>query len=162
MKKVRAIGLIGLAPAAAVGLALPAANATAAATHSAGNGAKKVSLWQGHQAQAPLVTCGYGHFRYATSTHGYLTMEISYSHRCIAAQDAYLSRRQTGLTERIRYYSYYGTREAQYWRPGTIEVSYTYFVSQPNIYAYQVCEALVANSNHNNVKYGPVCADATS
>jgi hypothetical protein len=161
MKKVRALGLVGLAPTA-IGFAFPAANAMATATHSPRNGAKTVSLWQRERAQAPLVNCGYGHANDATSTHGYLRGQISYSHRCIAAQEAYLNRRQAGLTERIRYYSYNGTRVHSAWRPGTIENFSTYFLSFGNIYAYLVCEALVANSNHNNVKYGPVCERATS
>jgi hypothetical protein len=163
MKKVRAVGLAGLAPMV-VGFAFPpTANAMAtASTHSPGNGAKTVSLRQGVRAQSPLVTCGYGHAKDATSTHGYLEGQISYSHRCIAGQEAHLFKRQTGLTERTRFYSYNGAMEKTTWNGGTIEAFSTYFVSFPEIYAYEVCQALVANSNHNDVKYGPVCQKATS
>lgn len=161
MKKVRALGLVAVAPTA-VGLAFPAANA-AAVTHSPQNGSKTVSLQHGARApDVPLVTCGYGRVRDATSTGGHLREQISYSHRCIGGQEAYLNKRQAGLTERVRFYSYNGARETSRWRPGTIEVSSTYFVSFPNIYAYEVCQALVANTNHNDVKYGPVCEKATS
>jgi hypothetical protein len=162
MKKVRVLGLVGIAPTA-MGFAFPAANAMATATHSPRNGAKTVSRWQVERAQpAPLVTCGYRLIKTATSTHGYLTGNISYSHRCIGGQVARLNKRQTGLTERARFYSYNGARELTTWNAGTIEVSSTYFHSFPNIYAYKVCEALVANSNHNDVKYGPACETATS
>ena len=111
---------------------------------------------------APLVTCGAIHFKDATGVSGHLKGQISYSHRCIGGQEAYLNKRQAGLTERVRFYSVHGTRVLQTWRPGTIEAFSTYFVSFPNIYAYQVCQALVANSNHNDVKYGPACETATS
>jgi hypothetical protein len=162
MKKVRAVGLVGL-PATVMGLALPTANAAAAVAHSPRNGAKTVSLTHGGQAQAsPLVACAYGHLKDATSTHGHLKGQISYSHRCIAGQGAYLNKRQTGLTERARFYSYGGTRVGQTWNAGDILTSSTYFLSFPNIYAYKVCQALVANSNHSDVKYGPVCETATS
>jgi hypothetical protein len=161
VKKVRALGLVGLAPVA-MGFALPAQNAMAAATHSPRTGAKTVSLIGDGRSQAPLITCGFNHVKRNTSTRGYLTGQISYSHRCIGGQTATLGKRQAGLTERIRFYSKNGTREHSYLEPGTIETSTTYFLSFPNIEAYQVCQALIANSNHNVVKYGPVCEDATS
>jgi len=162
MKKVRVVGLVGLAPTV-LGFAFPAANVMATATHSPRNGAKTVSLSQVERAQAvKLVNCGYGHVKDATGTIGHLKGQISYSHRCIAGQEAYLNRRQAGLTERTRFYSYHGTRVATTWNAGTIETSSTYFISFPNIYAYEVCQALVANSNHNKVKYGPACETATS
>ena len=161
MKKVRALGMVGLVPV--MGLAFPAANGTAPVTHNPRTGDKTVSLWPGGRARsAPLVTCGARLFKYGTSTHGHLTGNISYSHRCIGGQVARLNLRQAGLTERARFYSRNGARELQTWNAGTIEVSSTYFHSFPNIYAYQVCEALVANSNHNLVKYGPACETATS
>jgi hypothetical protein len=163
MKKVRAIGLVGLAPAM-VGVAGPAANAAALATHSSpGGSAKTVSLLRGAPAPAsPLVNCGYGREQYATSTHTHFTAHISYSHRCIFEVQGILSKVQTGLTERIRYYSYNGTRVLQKYIGGNIVNGITSWTSFPEVYAYQVCEALVANGNHNDVKYGPVCEKATS
>jgi hypothetical protein len=161
MKKVRAVGLVGVAPAV-VGLAIPVAHGAPAVTQSPRNGAKTVSLIRTDRSEAPLVTCGYGRITDKTSTRGYLETQISYSKRCIGGQEAYLFKRQAGLTERIRFYSANGAREASYLRGGTIHVSSTYFVSFPNIYAYEVCAALVANGNHSDVEYGPVCQDATS
>jgi hypothetical protein len=162
MKKVRALGLVGIAPTV-MGFAFPAANAMATATHSPRNGAKTVSRWQVERAQsAPLVNCSYGRVQYATSTHAHLTAHINYSHRCIARQEALLDRDQTGLTERTRYYSYNGVRELTTWTGGNLLNGSTSWTTFPNIYAYKVCQALVANSNHNDVKYGPVCETATS
>ena len=73
-----------------------------------------------------------------------------------------LDHEQTGLTERIRYYSYNGTRVLQRYIGGNIYNGITSWTSFPGVYAYQVCEALVANGNHNDVRYGPVCEKATS
>jgi hypothetical protein len=161
MKKVRAIGLVGLAPAV-MGFGLPAAHGAQTATHSPRNGTKTVSLLRDGRAQAPLVTCGYSRFPDKTSTRGYLETQISYAHRCIAGHEAWLFKRLPGLTERTRFYSANGAREASYLRGGTIEAFSTYWVSFPEIYAYNVCTALVANGNHNDVEYGPVCQAATS
>jgi hypothetical protein len=162
MKKVHVVGMVGLA-STALGLAAPAAHAdtTAPATPRAGD--KTVSLPRPVRDLAgPLVGCGYNHVKDATGTSGHLKGQISYSHRCIAGQEAYLNKRQAGLTERVRFYSVNGTRVLQTWRPGTIEAFSTYFISFPSVYAYKVCQALVANSNHNDVKYGPTCETATS
>lgn len=162
MKKVRTLGLVGLAPTV-MGLAFPAADARAPATHSPRTGAKTVSLWQGGQPRtAPLASCTYGRAKYATSTHAHLTAHISYSHRCIDKQEALLDHDQTGLTERTRYYSFNGARELQTYTGGNLLNGSTSWTTFPEIYAYQVCQALVANSNHNLVRYGPVCEKATS
>jgi len=163
MKKVRVLGLVGVAPTA-IGLAVPAANAAAAVTHSPRDGAKTVLLWHGDAPQVPLVNCGAGRHQRATSTHGHLTGSIMYSGRCINFQSASLNTPQRGLTERTRFYSRDGTLERTTWQEGHIHYfgGYTSFKSYPNLNAYEVCEALVANSNHNNVKYGPVCEKATS
>ncbi len=162
MKKVHAVGLVGLAPTV-LGLAFPAANVMATATHSPRNGAKTVSLRLGGRAPlAPLIACNFGREQYATSTHTHLTAHISYSHRCIAEQQAILNRDQTGLTERTRYYSYNGARVLQTYTGGNLLNGETSWTTFPDVYAYEVCQALVANSNHNNVKYGPVCERATS
>ena len=161
MKKVRAIGLAGLAPMV-MGFALPGANAAAAATHSPRNGTKTVSLLQSERTQAPLAGCHYGRAQYATSTHTHLTAHISYSHRCIDMQRAILDRDQTGLAERTRYYSYNGARELQTYTGGNLLNGSTSWTTFPEIFAYEACQALVANSNHNDIKYGPVCEKATS
>jgi hypothetical protein len=167
MKKVRILGMVGVAPmVAGLGLAPPAANATAAAvTHSPRNGAKTVSLWHGEAPQAvPLINCAAGRHQEVTSVHGHLRGLIEYSHRCINRQYASLNKPQRGLTERTRFYSFNGTLEHTTWRGGGVHIigGFTDFGSYPNLNAYEVCEALVANSNHNNVKYGPVCEKATS
>jgi hypothetical protein len=157
MKKVRAVGLVGVAPAV-VGLALPTAHGVTAAA-STKTGAKTVSLLR---TQAPLASCTYGRAQYATSVHDHLTAHISYSHRCVDRQEAVLDHAQSGLAERVRYYSYDGTRELQQFNAGHIDNGITSWTTFPEIFAYEVCEALVLNGNHSSVKYGPVCEDATS
>ena len=162
MKKVRIIGALGVAPMA-MGVALPAAHLAAAITHSPKNAAKTVSLLRGHEPRPePLVECGSGHTKKDTSTHGHLTGSITYSHRCVYFQSAVLNRNQTGLTERVRFYSQNLTLERTTWQRGRAFLGSTTFHSAPNMIAYEVCQALVANSNHNDVKYGPVCETATS
>src|SRR6266700_1706743 len=100
MKKVRyAIGAAGMAPA--LGLMMPAMNATAAGAHAAPkNGAKTVSLDHG---KTPLVSCGARHSKGATK--GPLHGIINYSGVCVHSQAAWLDKAQSGLTERIRFYS---------------------------------------------------------
>ena len=164
MKRVRyAIGAIGVAPA--LGLMMPAANAAATVPQAPGSAGKTVSLQHRLAAQpVPLVNCASGRRQDATSTHGYMTASIAYSHRCINCQYVGLAKTQTGLTERTRFYSYKGALERTTWQEGHIHQlgGYTSFQSYPNLNGYEVCEALVANGNHNDVKYGPICERATS
>jgi hypothetical protein len=156
VKKVRyAIGAVGVIPA--LGLMAPAANAAAAAPRVAGGASKTVALERGN---APLYSCGHGHTKYAQN--GSLGGEIGYSGTtCIHSQWAELDHFQKGLTERVRFYSGAGTLETTNWQAGhDIDNQYTFFSSVPNLNAHKVCEALVANSNHSDVKYGPVCETA--
>jgi hypothetical protein len=166
MKKVHVLGVVGVAPiVAGLGMAIPAANASTTAGHGPRDGVKTVSLRHRDAPQAaPLNNCGAALEQEATSTHGHLRGLIHYSHRCINQQYVSLKETQTGLTERARFYSYDGTRELQTWNAGGIHIigGYTSFGSYPNVNAYEVCEAIVLNSNHNDVKYGPVCEKATS
>jgi hypothetical protein len=153
MKKVRyALGAAGMVPA--LGLLTPAANATVAATHSPRDGAKTVSL---HHTNTPLVSCGHNHTKHARA--GALDGGIGYSGTlCVHSEWAELSKFQTGLTERVRFYSGGGYKELTTWQAGhDIDNQFTFFSSVPNVYAHMVCEALVANGNHNDVKYGPIC-----
>jgi hypothetical protein len=156
MKKVRyALGAVGAVPA--LGLMLPAANAMPAAPHVTKGASKTVSLGHGSR---PLVGCGHGHTKYTQK--GPLGGQIGYSGTtCIHSQWAILYKKQTGLTERARFYSGGGYLERTTWQAGKISTSHTtFFSSVPNLNARQVCEALVANGNHNDVKYGPVCETA--
>jgi len=155
MKKVRyVVAAASMAPA--IGLMMSAANAVTAPTHAkkgADTPAKTVS-------NAPLVTCGSKQITggYASPLQGF----IYHSGQCINTQVAELFKIQTGLTERVRYYSGGGYREDQFYLGGTLHKSegLTSWKSAFQNYAHQVCEALVANSNHNDVKYGPVCETA--
>jgi hypothetical protein len=152
-KQVRyALGAAGVMPA--LGLLAPAANATAAVTHSPRSGTKTVSLLNTNE---PLVNCGHNHAKHASN--GPLAAGIGYSGTvCVHSQWAELDKFQTGLTERVRIYSGGGFLVRTAWQAGKdIDNQFTLFSSIPNSYAHKVCEALVANGNHNDVKYGPVC-----
>lgn len=156
MKKVHyALAAVGMAPA--LGLMTPAANAAAVPAH-APEGA--VTGKPVKTVRTPLVTCGGQQRNWASK--GALQGIIYHSGDCVNLQLAELFRIQTGLTERVRYYSGGGFLETTNWLGGTIHKSegLTSFRSTFNNYAEMVCEALVANSNHNDVKYGPVCETA--
>jgi hypothetical protein len=155
MKRVRyMIGAAGVVPV--LGLVTPAAYATVRAPYAPKDSGKSVSL---HQGARPLLTCGHNHIVFASTSNNLLFGQIGYSGQtCIHSQWAQLNKRQSGLTERVRYYSGGGAMEATYWRGGHFTTSQTtFFSSVQNIDGREACQALVANSNHNDVKYGPVC-----
>jgi hypothetical protein len=158
MKKVRMLGFVGAGPLV-LSLAVPATNAAADVTHHQKSGGKTVSL---EHVKRPLVDCSTG------TNHSKSEAKASHDVRlsggidwtgtlCVRTQWMKLQSRKTGLTERIRYYSGGGRMEHSYFIGGTLIGSTTSFLSNPNVYAHQVCNALVANSNHNDVKYGPLC-----
>jgi hypothetical protein len=152
MKKVRyAIGALGAVPA--LGLLAPAANAATAATHAPKPAGKTVSL---RHAGAPAITCGHtannGNFALGVSGH------IGYQQQCIHSQVARIFARHTGLAERVRMYNTSGRRLFQTFIGGHLGANSTHWSSFPNIPGvHQVCQAIVANGNHSNVVYGPVC-----
>jgi len=153
VKKVRlAIGVIGMP--AAIGMVIPAAQVTTNGSHNARNAGKSVSL--GHR-NIPLITCGVSNLRLAGN--GIFSGIDQFSGFCVHRQSAILYKRQTGLTERVRYYSGGGYLEFTRWLGGALGVNSTVWASSPNTTADLVCQALVANSNHNKVKYGPVCEE---
>jgi hypothetical protein len=155
MKRVRyAIGAIGVAPV--LGLIIPAANAMAAVPQISKNAGKSVSLGHGER---PLVNCGHNHTKFASGSGLFAGGQIGYSGTtCIHSQWAELDKFQAGLTERVRFYSGAGALERTTWQAGhDIDNQFTFFSSVPNLNGRMACEALVANSNHNDVKYGPVC-----
>ena len=153
MKKVRTLGVVGLAPAAIVAT-IPAANAAIMPPRSPGNAVKTVSLESGMR---PLVNCGNRHNNSTVSADGHFRAIIEYSGVCVWGQAAKLFKRQTGLTERVRFYSGGGALERTTWQAGTISGSQTIFSSLPNMNAHKVCQALVENSHRSVVKYGPLC-----
>jgi hypothetical protein len=150
MKKVRyAVGAVGLAPA--LGLAIPAANAAATTAYIHGHAGKTVR---------PLANCGDNQHQDGYSVNGRISGGIYYSNNlCVYKQLVTLFHYQTGLTERTRFYSGDGRLERTTWQAGKVAPGSTRFSSFPNMYAHQVCMALVANSNHNDVEYGPICFD---
>ena len=160
MKKVRlALGAAGVAPAA---LGLMMAPTTNAATVSRqvpqAPTSSGVSPGIAHHCPASIGT----HSRKATS--GPLTGTLHYAGDCVTRVKATLAFTQQGLVERVRFRSVNGGLNTTKWVPGCIpgipscgHFDQTTFNSTPQIYAHQVCEALVLSANHNNVVYGPVC-----
>jgi len=144
------LGLAGFAPAAMI-LTVPA---TPAAAQSARSAVKTVSL---AHSVSPFINCGNLHHKSEASTNSHYRTLIEYSGVCVWGQVAKLFKRQTGLTERTRFYSGGGTLERTTWQAGTISGSQTIFSLLPNMNARQVCQALVENAHHSIVKYGPLC-----
>ncbi len=169
-KKVRlAIGTAGVLPAAAAGVAVaPTAQATVVAGTSA-NYSTGTSINSGTSTTPSMSPAWYN-----CTYHGYPRTIGTYSdrygprftgwdvysatdHRCVHYQKAVLSRQLPGLTERTRFRSQYNALLRTTWQPGVAAGGKTTFQSWPNVHAYYICQALVANSNHNAVVYGPVC-----
>jgi hypothetical protein len=168
MKKVRlaiGIGAVGTAAPALGMMAAPAAHAASPPGAHAATPFVRTHFYGTHRATSatPDVQCGVTFSGSRFSPNGELYGGILYGgwnaagSGCVAFQLARLDKRQTGLAERIRFRSLNGSLKLQKFIAGTISGSATYWNSYPNYYAHQVCEALVANGNHNNVVYGPVC-----
>ncbi len=163
MKKVRyAAGAIGVAPALGLMLA-PAAQAAPAQGHTARSDVKRVSLTHPSAGNTATSTCT-GTFNNLTTRNNGAGFGASLYHtgRCVSFQRAILNHQQAGLTERVRYYNVAGTRIFQSFNFGhfvsTSGLRLTFFSTYPYVSpANNVCFALVANSNHNDVKYGPIC-----
>lgn len=161
LKKVHVMGALGAAPLA-MALAWPAMNAAAAVTngaaHGSGSAAKKVLAFRGDDPQrTPLAVCGSSHIVRHVSAGGQFSTSIGYSNSCVHYQAARLGHKAANLTERVKYYSKNGALERTVFVHGNTFGSSTFFSSTPNIHAHQVCQALVLTSNHNTVKYGPIC-----
>jgi hypothetical protein len=91
----------------------------------------------------------------AISTHREFLGGIGFAGNCVHFQGGTLNHSQTGLTERVRFWTS-GRMTKQVRLGGLISGGYTTFGSYPNYDAQEVCEALVANGT-STVKYGPVC-----
>ena len=154
VKRVRlAMSAVGMP--AAMAMAIPAAaNAATEASHNVQHAGKRVAL---DHRNSPLVTCGVNNLK--QNGNGTLSLVVEYSGFCVHRQSAIIFKRQTGLTERVRYYSGGGYLEFTEYLGGHLGGASTVWHSSPNTTAAQVCAAIVPNSNHNKVKYGPVCVE---
>jgi len=152
-----AIGAVGIAPT--LGLVTPAATAAATVTHNPGGTGKTVSFRQDRDGVRPMLNCGRTHHAYVVSPKADISGSIYWSGtNCVNQVGAFLYKRQTGLTMRVRFYSGDGALEYTAWDDnGTIGFTSTSWDSTANVYAHKVCEALVANGNHNDVEYGGSC-----
>jgi hypothetical protein len=162
MKKVRyAAGAIGMAPALGLMLA-PAAQAAPGPGHPVQNQVKRVALMQPRREAAAAV-CGSSSFR--SAMRGDLQAFVFFASdlpHCVGYQEFWLDFRQSGLTERVRYYGPGGKRIAQSFLHGHFVTASGHTVTEFNSTAsvhdvYNTCFAAVANGNHNDVEYGPLC-----
>jgi hypothetical protein len=158
MKKVRyAAGAIGVAPALGLMLA-PAAQAAPASGHPARSEVKRVSL--AHTTSRTAAT----ECQISSGASNYkddVVASIFFNGHCIAFQRATLTFRQSGLTERVRYYGPGGKQIHQSFVHGHFDTisghTYTDFSKYVSVHdVYNAWFALVANGNHNDVEYGPV------
>jgi hypothetical protein len=155
MKKVRVLAsAAGLAP-----LALALAPSAAHAATTASN-AKTVRI--------DVTTAGIAHaecgVNAAASGHGAGPIRgvIQYNGSCVGFQQVSIGGHIPGLTERVRFWKNSALLTTKWVNPGTFKTLSngaleTSFKSSPYEHVSMVCEALVANSNHADVKYGPVC-----
>jgi hypothetical protein len=150
MKKVRLA--VGSAMVAAGLLAVPVAAAHAAVidgTAAAGTG---------HDVPAtvhPDAACNVENSADQFSPNLHFYGYIAFAGNCVHWQGAVLTHEQTGLTERVRFYtSGRLTKTTRLY--GLIQSGDTLFGSYPNYDATMVCQALVANGT-STVKYGQEC-----
>jgi hypothetical protein len=158
MKKVRYVaGAIGVAPALGLMLA-PAAQAAPAAGHTAPSAAKRVSL----APTRPATTATECELGSAHSGNGDdMNADIFASGHCVAYEEDFLAFRQSGLTERVRYYGPGGKEIHQSFVHGHFITesghTFTEFNTAVSVHdVYTAWFALVANGNHNDVEYGPI------
>jgi hypothetical protein len=147
MKKVRLA--VGSAMVAAGLMAVPVA-----AAHAAENEGRTPS-GGAPEALRPNAACGIANSTEAFSPHLGFYGYIAFDGECVAYQGAVLTHEQTGLTERVRFYTS-GRLTATEKKPGLIKSGHTVFASYPNRAATMLCEALVANGT-STVKYGQEC-----
>lgn len=147
MKKVRLA--VGSAMAAAGLMAVPVAAAHAAGTEG------KATPGNAPGALHPNAACGVANSTEAFSPNLGFYAYIAFDGECVHYQGAVLTHAQTGLTERVRFYTS-GRLTATYRNAGLIKSGHTLFASYPNLDATMVCQALVANGT-STVKYGQEC-----
>lgn len=150
MKKVHMI--VGAAATIVGTLGIPAAAAAAATTSS---GPKRTASFRFPGAVVPAATCPIDASHTALSTRGEMLGGIGFAGECVAFQGVTLNHEQTGLTERVRYYTS-GRLTRTVRLAGLISGGYTFWGNYPNYTATEVCQALVANGT-STVKYGTVC-----
>lgn len=93
----------------------------------------------------------------AASANGELFGFISFNNSCVDFQQATLTHRQSGLTERLRVRNVANQVVKEAFLGGTQIGGSTFWWSSPNVHGVLVCQALVQNGNHNHISYGPVC-----
>jgi hypothetical protein len=146
---VKRVRLFGAAATAVTGiLGIPGAAIAATSGH-------RYPLHLHVPGKNPATDCPVNAQTSALSTHRHLLGGIGFAGECVAWQGATLDHSQTGLTERVRFYTS-GKQTRQVRLPGLVSDGHTFFGSYPKYNATFVCQALVANGT-SKVQYGPVC-----
>jgi hypothetical protein len=166
VKKMRLVGAAAVAPALAAGFAAPAALAAPShPSHDRGSSAtgKRVRLLTAqHHATAAAAYCSYDVDHRATmdlGASGYA--EISYNGGLLCSTSVHLLGTHRNLEMRTRVYAGPGAKNgiASNLQHGGVRAGSTYFShwfsSLPG--GKVACVAVVASTNRNDVKYGPVC-----
>jgi hypothetical protein len=148
------VGAAGLAPMAfgMMPAAADAMHASAIAGHTSGKPRGK-TVQLAHRS-APNLECFTNNPEYGFGNG--LDGFTSYNGSCVGFQSAWISHLQSGLTERVRFWKNHNIIVSK-WDGGFFSGSKTRFLSSPYEHVSEVCEALVANGNHADVKYGPAC-----
>jgi hypothetical protein len=155
MKKVR-LAAIGV-PALGMMVMPAVAHATTTPTPDAHG-----TLTQGTQGKRagikPDVVCLQTSSRSTQTATGIFRGSIGFTGTCVARVSARLGYARTGLAERVRFWDAGQKMVAEKFTGGVINGDAIYYLSYPDIFANKsVCEAIVPNSNHDVVKWGPVC-----
>jgi hypothetical protein len=131
-------------------LAVPVATAHAAVTEEKTPAGADVPRTVHPDAACPVANSA-DQFSPNLHFYGY----INFDGACVNWQGAVLTHEQTGLTERVRFYTN-GKLTRTTRLSGLLHSGDTLFGSYPNYNATMVCQALVANGT-STVKYGQEC-----
>jgi hypothetical protein len=162
MKRVRyAIGVLGMGPA----LAVPFTHGAATAAHVSGNSAKRVTLTAEQHVAAPAVTCYHQADHSARTDTRFASEYVDWDGAgCIFGVRGTYDSNAAVWAMRIRAYSHpggnrvYSNVDATVTGGDGVAESWVRFVSRE---AGQVCVAIVARSDHNDIAFsgGPMCVN---
>ena len=158
MKRVRLATGAAAGAVAAQALGMMVAPAAHAASPTPGTKHVHYNRHGGTSHKPDVLTCNISQHAQNFSANRHLREQILYSGAsCVGFQSAILDHRQTGLTERVRFWkNNFHTLITTRRDAGIISSNHTSFFSSPHIKASNVCAALV-NNGTSTVRYGPVC-----
>lgn len=160
MKKVRYLmGAMGAAPA--LGLMMPAGNATAVTSHSPANKGKTVSLASAHRRQVGDCPPPRGHTSNGTLANLLRTVFGTIDGNCVSFVGALWDGKHTSLDMRTRFYQFGGKVGGDHFNVGNSNTpapgvtSWKHTISQRG--ASEACVALVQASANHNLARSAVC-----